>query len=148
MRPKARRVPKASSPLPCASPSPSSGRALAYACAGVARTRACVCACAFTHAALGDDRELHAPVLAQLVLQQLVGRRAVDVHAGRAAHGDALDVATFAPHLQRLVETAAAPRAGATLAVYARVQPVRMHGGALGMGCAWGGALDAQAGEG
>mmetsp|Transcript_21066 Transcript_21066/g.45214 ORF Transcript_21066/g.45214 Transcript_21066/m.45214 type:complete len:568 (-) Transcript_21066:198-1901(-) len=52
-------------------------------------------------AALRHHAQLHAPVLAELVLEQLVGGRAVDVHARRRAHCDALDVAPFLPNLLR-----------------------------------------------
>ena len=48
-------------------------------------------------AALGDDAELDAAVLAELVLQQVGRRRPVDDHARRRAHRDALDVGRLLP---------------------------------------------------
>eukprot|EP00964_Phaeocystis_antarctica_P158515 scaffold129196_cov69-Phaeocystis_antarctica.AAC.5 len=52
-------------------------------------------------AAPRDDAQLHAPVLAQLVLQQVVGRRSDDDDATCGRDRDALDVALLAvlPHL-------------------------------------------------
>mmetsp|Transcript_1094 Transcript_1094/g.2502 ORF Transcript_1094/g.2502 Transcript_1094/m.2502 type:complete len:209 (-) Transcript_1094:188-814(-) len=52
-------------------------------------------------ASLRHNAQLHAPILAELILQELVGRRAVNVHAGRGTHCNALDVAALPPYLLR-----------------------------------------------
>eukprot|EP00966_Prymnesium_polylepis_P278416 6433005-Prymnesium_polylepis.1 len=51
------------------------------------------------NATFRDHAQLHAAVLAELVLEQVVGRGAVDDDARRRRHGDALDIARLLPPL-------------------------------------------------